>query len=289
MTARRTGTAALLTLTALAATATACGSADSANTSLFASGRVSVGVKSDQPGTSKLDHYQPLGFDITLANRLLKKLGAEPDFGAVPSEDRSTVLTGKKKDLVIATFSITTERMADLDFVGPYATTNQGVMVRKNDPRITKPADLNGKYVCAWPGTTSADTLKKMSSSIKVYEAPDASSCIEDLEKRKTADAVSTDQMILYGFTQEHPDLRVVPHVTLGPLNRYGIAMDKGHRDDCRALLDALRDYLTGSDWSQDFAAALPAIPRADPLWESHYKPRVDTLDAYSCRDKPAP
>ncbi|KUL47325.1 hypothetical protein ADL22_10325 [Streptomyces sp. NRRL F-4489] len=288
-TRRRTGTTALLTLTALAATATACGSSGSEENSLFASGRVSVGVKSDQPGTSKLDHYSPVGFDITLANRLLKKLGAEPDFGAVPSEDRSTVLKNKKKDLVIATFSITDERAAELDFVGPYATTSQGVMVRKDDHRIRKDEDLNGKTVCTWPGTTSAETLRTMASRVTVYEARDASSCIADLEKKKSADAVSTDQMILYGFTQEHPGLRVVPEVTIGRKNNYGIAMDKGHRDDCRKLLDALRDYLTGSDWAQDFAFTLHAIPGADPLWESNYKPRVDTLDAYSCRDKLAP
>ncbi|MFB7633146.1 transporter substrate-binding domain-containing protein [Streptomyces sp. NPDC056149] len=282
---RTTGIAAALALTAL--TATACSSSEPA--SLFASGKVLVGVKSDQPGTGYFpDGYNPSGFDITLARHILKTVGAEPDFSAVPSEDRLTVLTGKKKDLIIATFSITPDRMKQLDFAGPYANTRQGIMVRKNDHRITKPSDVIGKRVCAWPGTTSYNTLNgPEGAGMKVYQSQTAQGCITDL-LNKTADAVSTDQMILYGFTQEHRDLKVIPNITYGPFNQYGIAMDKGHHADCVKIRDALKDYVSGSSWSQDFSTTLPSIPHADPDWEGHYKPRTANIDALSCRAKPA-
>lgn len=266
--------------------ATACGASEPP--SLFASGKVSVGAKNDQPGTGVVHNYKFSGFDVTVAQEILKSVGAEPDFGIVPSEDRSAVLTGKKKDLVAATFSITVDRMKTLDFAGPYASTYQGIMVRKNDHRFRKPEDLFGKSVCTWPGTTSATTLESPAySRIAVYERPDASSCIEDLKVKKVADAVSTDQMILYGFTQENPDLRVVPDITYGSANYYGIAMDKGHRKDCLKLRDALRDYVSGNDWSHDFSTALWSIPKADATWETDYKPRLETIDALSCRDQP--
>ncbi|MEV0372254.1 transporter substrate-binding domain-containing protein [Streptomyces sp. NPDC050636] len=275
--------AALLALGAV--TATACGASEPP--SLFADGKVSVGAKNDQPGTGVVRTYKFSGFDITVAKQLLKDVGAEPDFGIVPSEDRSTVLTKKSKDLVVATFSITVDRMKTLDFVGPYASTYQGVMVRRNDDRIRKPGDLSGKHVCTWPGTTSATTLQGPAyDGIDVYEAPDASMCIKDL-KDEVADAVSTDQMILYGFTQENPDLKVVPRITFGSANHYGVAMNKGHRADCRRLRDALRDYLTDNTWSADFSTSLPSIPKANANWETDYKPRVETIDALSCRDRP--
>ncbi|MFI6770022.1 transporter substrate-binding domain-containing protein [Streptomyces sp. NPDC050355] len=266
--------------------ATACGA--SGPPSLFESGKVSVGAKNDQPGTGVVHTYKFSGFDITVAQQILKAVGAEPDFGIVPSEDRSAVLTEKKKDLVVATFSITVERMKKLDFAGPYASTYQGIMVRKDDHRIRKPDDLFGKRVCTWPGTTSVTTLEgPQYSRIAVYERPDASSCIEDLKVKKVADAVSTDQMILYGFTQENPDLKVVPDLTYGSANHYGIAMNKGHRKDCLRLRDALRDYVGSNSWSHDFSTSLWSIPKSDATWETDYKPRVETLDALSCRDQP--
>ncbi|MGD3109029.1 transporter substrate-binding domain-containing protein [Streptomyces sp. YGL11-2] len=284
ITTRTTKLAALLAVTAL--TAAACGSSEPP--SLFASGKVSVGTKNDQPGTGVVHNYKFSGFDITVAQQILKSVGAEPDFGIVPSEDRTAVLADKKKDLVIATFSITVDRMKELDFAGPYASTYQGLMVRKNDNRIRKPSDLAGKRVCTWPGTTSATTLKGPDGNhIAVYEAPDASSCITDLKTKKVADAVSTDQMILYGFTQENPDLKVVPDITFGSANHYGIAMAKGHRNDCLKLRDALREYVTDNDWSHDFTTSLPSIPAADPTWETDFKPRVETIDSLSCRDTP--
>ncbi|MEU7640253.1 MULTISPECIES: transporter substrate-binding domain-containing protein [unclassified Streptomyces] len=283
MTIRRTTLAPLLVLAALAATATACGSSES----LFDSGRVAVGMKDDQPGTSSIEHYHPLGFDVDVANHVLKTLNVEPDFGAVPSELRGTVLKNKKKDLVVATFSITADRMKDLDFVGPYASTLQGFMIRADDHSIQKISDLDGKRVCTWTGTTSVDTLKKYTGS-KWYEAPDASSCIDDLNT-KYASAVSTDQMILYGFTERHKNLKVIPKLTIGSANRYGIAMAKGHRADCYKLRDALRAYVTTSDWDQDFKSSLHSITDADVDWQAHYKPTADEIELYSCRDEPAP
>ncbi|MEU9112248.1 transporter substrate-binding domain-containing protein [Streptomyces sp. NPDC048483] len=276
--------AALLALAAL--TATACG-ADQPP-SLFADGKVLVGTKNDQPGTAVVRNYKFSGFDTAVTRQVLKGVGATPDFGIVPSEDRRSVLTDKTKDLVVATYSITVDRMKDLDFAGPYATTYQGIMIRKNDHRIKKPDDVIGKRVCTWPGTTSVTTLESPAyDRIVVYEQPDASTCINDLKVKKTADAVSTDQMILYGFTQENPDLKVVPDITYGSANQYGIAMAKGHREDCLKLRNALRDYLADNAWSQDFATALPSIPKADANWETNFKPRPTTVDSLSCRDRP--
>ncbi|MFE7610315.1 transporter substrate-binding domain-containing protein [Streptomyces celluloflavus] len=274
-----------MVLTVAALTATACGSSEPA--SLFADGRVSVGAKNDQPGTGVVHKYKFSGFDISVTQQILGEVGVEPDFGIVPSEDRTAVLTDKKKDLVAATFSITTDRMKVLDFAGPYAATFQGVMVRTKGNRVHRYEDLFGKRVCTWPGTTSKITLDKQGDQrIAVNEREDAASCISAL-RNKEADAVSTDQMILYGITQENPDFEVIPGITLGSANQYGIAMAKGHRKDCLRLRDALRKYVTSNSWSHDFSTSLPSIPKADTTWETDYKPRVETIDALSCRDEP--
>ncbi|GAA3165022.1 MULTISPECIES: transporter substrate-binding domain-containing protein [Streptomyces] len=274
--------AALLTLTA-----SAC--ADDRPPTLFDQRSVSVGVKNDQPGTGEEAAYKFAGFDITVARHLLEEVGAKPHFSSVPSENRGQAITEGDQDLVAATFSITPSRMKDIDFIGPYATTSQGVMIRNKDAgRIKKLEDLKGRAVCTWKGTTSFEEMNRQAyRDISVYQVADASRCIDDLRAGR-ATAVSTDQIILYGFTRKYRELQVVPGIVVGSPNDYGIAIAKKYRADCRKLSDKLRDYLNGSDWDRDFALALPKIPERVQNWQTEFKPSAESVGQLSCRDAPA-
>lgn len=103
-------------------------------------GSITIGVKSDQPGTGwQTDGYKYSGFDIKVADALTKDLHLGKTFSNVPSEDRVAALTqsdANHVDLVIATFSITRERTKRIWFAGPYAETQQGFLVRRNGPAV---------------------------------------------------------------------------------------------------------------------------------------------------------
>ncbi|MBL3671582.1 transporter substrate-binding domain-containing protein [Streptomyces sp. M2CJ-2] len=262
--------------------------------SLFAEGRIEVGAKSDQPGTSYSPHDGEFnGFDITVAREVLDRVGVKSlDFEGVLSENRARDLHEGDIQLVAATYSITTDRMAPrsedgdgLDFVGPYASTQQGVLVRTEDSgRYKRLSDLNGQLVCVWKGTTSAAELeRKAYGDIRTATETDARDCVRRL-REKTVDAVSTDQLILYGFMEDDPGLTVERALTFGAFNDYGIAMVKGHRDDCRKLQQALMDYARSNDWDRDFQNNLPRVPKAI---RDEARPTDDDIDRYSCRDKP--
>ncbi|MDT0433320.1 MULTISPECIES: transporter substrate-binding domain-containing protein [Streptomyces] len=262
--------------------------------SLFAEGRIEVGSKSDQPGTSYSPHDGEFtGFDITVAREVLRKVGIEtPDFEGVLSENRASDLHRGDIQLVAATYSITAERMAPksergdgLDFVGPYASTQQGILVRTEDAeQYQRMSDFNGKLVCVWKGTTSAAELKREAySKIGLAVETDARTCVRRL-RDKTIDAVSTDQLILYGFMEDESGFAVVHSLTFGAFNDYGIAMVKGHREDCRKLQDALMEYARSNDWDRDFQNDLPKVPKAI---RDEARPTEDDIDRYSCRDRP--
>ncbi|BBC34248.1 hypothetical protein SGFS_055420 [Streptomyces graminofaciens] len=270
--------------------ATGCSSEES----MFDDGKVHVGAKSDQPGTSSSPHdgvYE--GFDITVAKELLASVKVtSPYFSGVLSKNRGPALRNGDLDLVAATYSITAQRMKPrdeggegLDFVGPYASTQQGILVREKDyGRYKDDSDLDGKLVCVWKGTTSAEELKKPAyDKIRLREEEDAKYCMKAL-LAKEVDAVSTDQLILYGFMEAEPGLRVVPGIKFGEPNDYGIAMAKGHRADCERLRDTLRTYVAGNDWERDFENNLPKVPKAE---RDEARPTADEIDALSCRDKP--
>ncbi|WP_327709638.1 transporter substrate-binding domain-containing protein [Streptomyces sp. NBC_00464] len=257
-----------------------------------------VGTKDDQPGTSFSPHGgQFIGFDVSVVGTLMNNLGYKtPRFTSVMSQDRIRVLHEGGVQLVAATFSITPDRMApegtspqagDLDFVGPYATTQQGFLIRKKDAaKFRKKRDFDGEIVCVWAGTTSANELSKGGfEKIVPRMEDDAKTCVKRLEAGTVA-AVSTDVLILYGLTQEHRGLEVVPGLEFGEApNQYGIAMTKGHREDCIRLRDELLKYIgNATAWETNFKSSLPAVPKAI---RDEARPREEDVMDLSCVDKP--
>lgn len=290
--------AALRGWTALTAAVVLCGGVagcDSPPPSILGN-HTQVGTKDDQPGTSNSPHGGEFdGFDVSVVSTLMDGLGYDrPRFSSVMSQDRAQLLHDGDVQLVAATYSITPDRMApkgtakraeDLDFVGPYASTQQGILIREEDSETIKNLnDLDNEIVCVWKGTTSAPELAKR-KGITLTVEDDAKTCVKRLELG-TVRAVSTDILILYGITQEHKTLEVVDDLEFGVApNDYGIAMAKGHREDCIRLRDALTKYVSRpTDWEQDFKIKLPAVPKSV---RDEAKPRVEDIMKLSCVDKP--
>ncbi|MCX4847344.1 transporter substrate-binding domain-containing protein [Streptomyces sp. NBC_00893] len=256
---------------------------------------IGVGVKGDQPGTSYLfadGDYR--GFDVTVAKAVLRGVGVDdPNPQGVLSRNRVNDLRKGRVKLVASTFSITPDRMkprsADgdggegLDFVGPYAVTHQGMLVRAEDSEYYDDIKkFDRKNVCVWEETTSAKLLDEPAySRIGHTTVTDAKQCIDGL-KKGIFDAVSTDQLILYGFAKENPELAVVDEVKIGPPNKYGIAMVKGHRQDCNKLKKSLLKYMGGDGWSTAFEENLD-LP--DKIRESS-RPTTEEIEDSSCVDK---
>ncbi|MET9692331.1 transporter substrate-binding domain-containing protein [Streptomyces sp. NPDC006514] len=281
MTSRGRGIA--LTLIALASLTSGCCSDDRSQPSIFEQNRLVIGVKNDQPGTSVWEHYKRTGFDIQVAYHLTKAEGIAPNknvFNDISSDDRLPALKDDRVDLVIATFSITDARLEEIDFVGPYAVTKQGFLVRKGGPPIKSSDDLKGKAVCTWPGTTSDDVLKTQYPQIQRTPGTDAQDCINKL-KSDAVTAVSTDQLILYGFARQDPTVEVAD-ATVGSPNNYGIGIAKDHKAECKDLAAKVMEYVTNSDWQKDFTASFPDLAAGDRWKEFQPKPQD-----VGCHEKP--
>ncbi|GEB57724.1 transporter substrate-binding domain-containing protein [Streptomyces gardneri] len=288
-------------LAALAFLVTGCTSPDpKPDASILVEGqKIRLGMKNDQPGTGFMRHAEEFeGFDLAVSRDLIGRVGLDPEAiepQPLQSKNRAKALQKDRVDLVAATYSITAQRMRPmnddngdgLDFVGPYVSTPQGVLIRAADKgRYRNLTDFHGKQICVWPGTTSMNELKKPAyDKIGKTEATDAGECVKKL-KENMVDAVSTDQLILYGFMAAEPTLAVVPTIEFGEINQYGIAMFRtpAHRKDCLKLRDALKKYVTGNDWDHDLENNLPSVPVAA---RNEARPTLDDIEAMSCREKP--
>lgn len=246
-------------------------------TSVFAKGTITVALKNDQPGTSYLGGYTWSGFDYDLATYLAGYFHVQMNAVDEPSNQRIPLLESRRIDLVIGTFSYTAERARQVNLAGPYLRTSQGVLVKAGDTSITKTADLKGKTVCAMSGSTSLDVIRRPGYGILPKEEADFGACVKDL-KQDRVQAVSTDQVILYGYTQRDRTTRVVPDAVVGELSRYIVGLPPGHHDDCVKVATAIRAFLNGPEWTGHFAHELPAVVNADSSWENHFAPSGDEV-----------
>ncbi|MFI9837753.1 glutamate ABC transporter substrate-binding protein [Nonomuraea sp. NPDC051941] len=231
-----------------------------------------VGTKFDQPmfGYKDPASGRIIGFDAEIARLIAKDLtGSERNirFVETVSRERENFISQNVVDLVIATYSITPARAQLVAFTDPYYYAGQDLLVRTSDTTINDVSDLDGKTVCTATGSTSVERLRSLvpTATLEIVDA--YSICVPALTNGRV-DAISTDDTILLGLLDQHPDqFRLV----LKPFGRepYGMGVPK---QDV-----AFRDYLNGliAGWLRD------------GQWDRAYKDTIGVSGATSDSSRP--
>lgn len=269
---------AALAVTGLALTLAACGGDDDGDGGDAAGddSSITIGIKFDQPGLGfKNSDGTYSGFDVDMARYIAEGLGYSEDeveFTEAVSANRETFIKDGTVDIILATYSITDERKADVDFAGPYYVAGQDLLVRSDDDSITGPDSLDGKKLCSVTGSTSAQRVKdEYSAQVQLQEFDSYSKCVTAL-KGGQVDALTTDDIILAGFAEQDPgELKVVGE-TFSEEN-YGVGLTKGD-DDLRAEInDLIEASFEDGAWEKAFN---------DNLGNSGYElPEPPTVDRY--------
>ncbi|MFD3524810.1 glutamate ABC transporter substrate-binding protein [Streptomyces sp. NPDC058653] len=253
----RKASAAAAAVLALSLTATACGSDDGDSSSEGDSGgkKVTVGIKFDQPGIGlKTPDGSYTGFDVDVATYVAKELGyAEGDieWKETPSADRETALERGDVDFIVASYSITDERKAKVDFAGPYLLAHQDLLIRSDD-NIAKGADLNGKKLCSVAGSTSAQNVSdELAPKAQLKEYGTYSECIDALASG-AVDALTTDDSILAGYASQEQNKGKFKLAGLSLSNEnYGIGVKKGDTKMVDDINAALEKMVTDKAWDK--------------------------------------
>lgn len=171
---------------------------------LVTAGKLTIGIKFDQPHLGFKDGNTYTGFDVDVATYVAGKLGFKPNqivFTEAVSAQRETLLQNHQVDMIFATYSITDARKEKVAFAGPYFIAGQDLLVRAGDTSITGPESLNdGKKLCSVTGSTPAQNIKdNYASGVQLVEFKTYSECVTALLSSKV-DAVTTDDIILAGL-----------------------------------------------------------------------------------------
>lgn len=251
----RLGVGALALTLAAAITAGCGGGDDKSATEAAKSGKLTIGIKFDQPGLGlreKDGSYS--GFDVEVAKYVAGKLGVQPDgitWKETPSAQRETLIENGSVDLIFATYSITDKRKEKVDFAGPYFIAGQSLLVKADATDITGVESLTGnKKLCSVKGSTPAQNVKdKYAKDVQLQEYDTYSLCIEAL-RSGSIDAVTTDNVILAGFAAQSPgQLKVVGE----PFTKenYGVGLKKGDKETRGKVNDAIEAMIADGSWAK--------------------------------------
>ncbi|TPE50711.1 transporter substrate-binding domain-containing protein [Amaricoccus solimangrovi] len=123
------------------------------------------------------------GFDIDITKALCAAMEADCEIVNQSFDGLIPALNSKKIDAIIASMSITEDRLKAIDFAGPYYITPALFVAAEGSDVELTPEGMDGKFVGVQRGTTMADYVKE--------KFPDARSQFYDTLEAATLDLSS--------------------------------------------------------------------------------------------------
>ena len=232
-------------------------------------GKLIVGVKYDQPGFGFLNPTtnQVEGFDVEIAREIAKRIFGNPDaieFKESISKNRIPYLNDGTVDIVVATMTANEERSQQIDFSDAYYVAGQSLLVKK-DSDIQSIDDLKGKTVSTAKGSTSEKNIRAKAPEAKVDLYDTYADGLQAVLSGR-ADALTTDDIILYGFQSQNPEqIKVVGgQFTKEP---YAIGLKKGNTELLEVVNATIREIKQNGRWAEIYKQFIPEqqIPPLPP------------------------
>lgn len=237
--------------------------------------KIRIGVWNNVPYISYWDPKAKefRGFDVDIARAIAADLGFREEMiewvSLADLPDRRSALRADNADMVVASFSMTAERSADVTFAGPYLVVPQAVLVPKD--RITELdtiRDLSepGVTVCTTTGSTSEEVLEKR--DIEYYPQDTNALCMDGMRSGEY-DGFSTDLHLLAAYDREDEDntgqdrFVVLETAIAGEDEKLGVAVPKGDAAMSALVthfLSCWKSKKDGSPWVRAYDKWLGAL-----------------------------
>jgi putative glutamine transport system substrate-binding protein len=216
-------------------------------------GKLIVGVKYDvqlfgflNPETNKVE-----GFDVEMARAVAQRIFGNPDaieFKEAVSKNRIPYLDEGVVDVVFSTMTANEERAKQIEFSDCYYVAGQSLLVPASSS-IASVKDLAGKAVGTAKGSTSEKNIRAAAPDAKIELFDSYSEAVQAMQSGRV-DAVTTDDIILYGFQKLNTDkFKVVGgQFTQEP---YAAGVKKGNIALLNEVNAALRDLKQSGKWAE--------------------------------------
>ena len=191
--------------------------------------RLIVGVKCDTPPFGYLDvRGKNAGVDVEIAKQFARYAFGRAQrltFVCAPTAVREPLLTNGRVDLVISTFTYTSDRDTRIDFSRPYYNASGRLLVR-NDSPIRSLADIRGRKVATTSGSVYDRWMKRCFTGTEVIVVDSVTNAVLAFNQGR-ADAVMFDDTSLALIAATNPTAKLTDDLFQeGP---YGIGIKQGN------------------------------------------------------------
>jgi len=193
--------------------------------------RWNIGVKCDVPPFGFIDvRGRHAGFDVEIARWFSRFAFGRPDrinFICAPTPTREPLLTTRRADLVISTFTYTQDRDTRIDFSRAYYKAGGRLLVKSNGP-VKRLSDIRGRTVSTTTGSIYDRWLRRCFSSTKLIVTDSFTNAVIAFREGRS-DAVMWDDTGVLGIATQSPQDNFVltgDSFLEGP---YGIGMRQGY------------------------------------------------------------
>ncbi|MEZ0492254.1 ABC transporter substrate-binding protein [Kineococcus sp. TBRC 1896] len=229
------------------------GSADAALTAMLPqsvrdSGVLRVGTNAEYAPNEFLQGTTITGMDIDIMNAVGAKLGVQVEYSDASFDSLITGVTGNRYDAAISSFTITPERLEQVNMVQYYDAGTQWV-VAKGNPEGIDPDNACGQTVSVQTGTTqSNDDLPARQQQCASEGEPQIDVLSFDSQEDATAAVVqgrakamlADSPISAYAVEQTGDQLELAGDVyDSAP---YGIVVPKAETDAAQAISSALEE-----------------------------------------------
>lgn len=236
-------------------------------------GRVIVGVGQY---LNRLSFRDPLsgkleGFEIDFAHEIARDIFGDPnrvEFRYVENRRRQASLLNGDVDMVLRTWTISSERQLTTEFSLPYLGISSKLLVLR-DSGITTLSDLKGKTVCATKDSAPTQIINNQKVG-RLLLTRTWTDCLMAMQ-RNQADAIYSDDAILSGLQAQDPYTVLLD--TGSTISYYGVGMPAPSTGrDAQGLVmqvnqtieritsDGTWNRLYG-EWMQDYLGSARGLP----------------------------
>ena len=220
------------------------------------SGTINIGVFSDKNPFGYVDEngtYQ--GYDVYFARQIGEDLGVEVNFVSTEAANRIEYLQTGKVDVILANFTVTTDRAKEVDFAKPYMNVSLGV-VSPDDKVITSLDDWNSEdEMIVISGTTAETYLMENYPDIKLQKYDSYANAKNALENGNAA-AWTNDNTEVIAYALQNEGYTVgIP--TLGSNDTIAPAVTKGNETLLNWINDEIVKLGERSFFHEDYEATL--------------------------------
>jgi len=169
--------------------------------------KITIAVFSDVPPLGYMDDKNELqGIDVDVARELAAALGVEVEFVPTTNANRIPYLETEKVDLVIASFTMNSERRKVVEYSDPYFRGGAVLIVNSynaNTANVTNLSDMKGMKIAVSKGSFNDELATKLADpSNEIIRFDNVSDLYQALQVGK-ADAIVED-VVLAGYNIEN-------------------------------------------------------------------------------------